>query len=67
VSVGVGFAVPSIYRKPQDLVQLAEEALYEAKGAGRNCVIAKGAEAHIFLNTGTFRKAEKSRTPERAE
>jgi len=67
VSVGVGFAVPSIYRKPQDIVQLADEALYEAKGAGRNCIIAKGAEAHTFLNTGTFQKADKSRTPERAE
>ena len=67
VSVGVGFAVPSIYRKPQEIVQLADEALYEAKGAGRNCIIAKGAEAPIFLNTGTFLKAEKSRTPERAE
>ena len=66
VSVGVGFVAPSLCRKPEGLVQLADEALYEAKGGGRNCVIAKGAESYVFLDTGAFNKTGKSRTPERA-
>jgi len=62
VSVGVGFAVPSVSRNPEGIVRLADEALYAAKEAGRNCVIARGAEAHVFLDTGSFYKAEKSGT-----
>ncbi len=54
VSVGIGIAVPSIGRNPPGLVQLADEALYEAKRAGRNCVVVKGAEAYSFLATGKY-------------
>jgi diguanylate cyclase (GGDEF)-like protein len=66
VSVGVGFAVPSVSRNPEGIIQLADEALYEAKQAGRNCIITKGAEAYVFLNTGSFNKAEKPGKLERA-
>jgi diguanylate cyclase (GGDEF)-like protein len=66
VSVGVGFAVPSVSRNPEGIVQLADEALYEAKETGRNCIIAKGAEAYVFLNTGSFNKTEKPGKVERA-
>jgi diguanylate cyclase (GGDEF)-like protein len=66
VSVGVGFAVPSISRGTDSAIRLADEALYEAKKAGRNRVIAKGAEPHIFLDTGAFNETEKSRTIESA-
>jgi diguanylate cyclase (GGDEF)-like protein len=37
ISVGVGQRSPSMNR-PDELVKLADLALYEAKGAGRNCV-----------------------------
>jgi diguanylate cyclase (GGDEF)-like protein len=55
VSVGVGVAEPTIGRTPQGAVQLADEALYEAKHAGRNCVVVKGAEAYRGLDTGDFK------------
>ncbi len=54
ISVGVGVAIPTIGRTPEGAVQLADEALYEAKQAGRNRVVAKGPEAYRLLDTGAF-------------
>jgi diguanylate cyclase (GGDEF)-like protein len=58
VSVGIGIAVPTNGRTPQGAVQLADEALYAAKNAGRNCIVIKGVEAYLRLVTGAFKSPQ---------
>lgn len=55
VSIGVGVVLPVMGRTYQGAIQLADEALYEAKQAGRNRVVIKAAEDYYRLNTGSFR------------
>jgi diguanylate cyclase (GGDEF)-like protein len=54
LSVGVAVGKPVLDRTPQGLVQLADEALYAAKAAGRNRVVVQGPEAYTSLDSGVF-------------
>jgi diguanylate cyclase (GGDEF)-like protein len=59
VSIGVAYVAPTLERSAQGFVQLADEALYDAKANGRNCsVFSEG--AYDSLETGSFRKKRRA-------
>jgi diguanylate cyclase (GGDEF)-like protein len=55
VSIGIALVTPMIDRTPQGAVQLADEALYEAKSSGRDRIVLRGAEDYHRFKTGSFR------------
>jgi diguanylate cyclase (GGDEF)-like protein len=57
ISVGVAVVEPSVERHSRGALQLADEALYQAKTRGRNRVQVLDANAHAALETGVFSKS----------
>jgi diguanylate cyclase (GGDEF)-like protein len=56
ISVGVALIDPSRERRSRGALQLADQALYEAKLRGRNRVELMDQAAHGQLTTGVFSK-----------
>jgi diguanylate cyclase (GGDEF)-like protein len=56
ISVGVAVVEPTLERNPRGALQLADQALYEAKLRGRNRVELMDEAQHKMLVTGVFAK-----------
>jgi PleD family two-component response regulator len=54
ISAGIAAVDPSPGRRPSGALQLADEALYEAKVGGRNKVHLAGESDYSHLQTGVF-------------
>jgi diguanylate cyclase (GGDEF)-like protein len=55
VSIGVALVTPMIDRTPEGAIQLADQALYEAKSTGRDRIVLRGVEDYQRFKTGSFR------------
>ena len=59
VSIGIAYVAPTPQRSTQGFVQLADEALYEAKAEGRNRSVFSES-AYELLETGSFRPGRRA-------
>jgi len=59
VSAGIAYVAPTLERSTQGFVQLADEALYQAKNDGRNRSVFSE-NAYETLETGSFRASRKA-------
>lgn len=59
ISIGVALIFPGSARSLAGAIQMADEALYQAKEEGRNRVVVKESDAHV--QTGRFRASKKAR------
>jgi len=59
VSAGIAYVAPTLERSTQGFVQLADEALYQAKNDGRNRSVFSE-NAYETLETGSFRAARQA-------
>lgn len=58
ISIGAAVVAPTVARNPSGALQLADEALYQAKAKGRNRVELLDGQAHQLLATGVFKMEE---------
>jgi diguanylate cyclase (GGDEF)-like protein len=59
VSAGIAYVAPTLERSTQGFVQLADEALYQAKNDGRNRSVFSE-NAYESLETGSFRSSRRA-------